>query len=105
MIELTLYGILTGVKVAEKAVYLTVKPDAQAEWCKRGDRQSSYNMQLAPAIEVASLPAVGSSVHIKGEGVRVYTDWTDPISKREKEIENHRYMIVSIKAQTLSTAK
>lgn len=98
MIEFKLSGTLTGVKSSDKAVYLTVKPHVPAEWCRRGDRQSSYNMQLAPALDISSLPAVGSSVEILGEGVRVYTDWTDPVSKREKEIENHRFMILSIKA-------
>lgn len=104
MIEFNFSGVLTGVKVAEKAVYLTVKPSISAEWCKKGDRQSSYNMQLAPAIDVASLPAVGSSVLIEGEGVRIYTDWTDPVSKRVKEIENHRFMILSIKAHKIASA-
>jgi hypothetical protein len=97
MLEFKLTGILTGVKSSEKAVYLTVKPDQQAEWCRRGDRQSSYNMQLAPSLEVTSLPPVGSHVELLGEGVRVYTDWTDPVSKREKEIENHRFMIITVK--------
>ena len=100
MFAFRLVGELTGVKSTTGAVYLTIKPAHAVDWTRKGDRQASYNMQLSPAITLASLPPVGALVEVTGEGCRVYTDWIDPSNNRKKEIENYRYLLLTVKVMS-----
>ncbi len=96
MMKFSLEGVLTGVKIADKASYITIKPSESVNWTRKGDRQAAFNLELSKTFDVRTLPPAGSPVVVQGEVARTYTDWEDPNTNRIKEIENHRFLAVSV---------